>query len=409
MRTAKALILKSRMFVLGGTASGVVGGIGSLHNVCHSLCVTAVSILAIFGITTQILPLMFLQVYQMYFWTAALVFTLLSAYFYLRQRHPMTRDRNLLLINTGLLIFGLPFSQIADYMDFFRFIGGSLTLAGLFLLVLGKKFKTVYRPGLQSANLGRVQTAIDYPTFRLPKLTAQSLLFIIVIGGFLTNQYLMYRMRIMNNINSAAVSTTTSAMKPLSKIKLTPFDIALAKERMDQNNDGICDTCGMPIQQCIDTGQIDCNMGNNKEAIGILDSQHIHANIKVYVNGNALDFAKSEYYMKSSFIHVEDNQNKENASSVLHMHAKNVPLWLFFRSLGMKLEKDSLTLVGRQVFTTENGNSLKFYLDGKKVDGLRDYVFQPLDKLLISYGPKDDPNLQTQINSVTNYAKDHQK
>src|SRR3989338_11189084 len=109
MRTAKALILKSRMFVLGGTASGVVGGIGSLHNVCHSLCVTVVSILAIFGITTQILPLMFLQTYQRYFWGVALIFTGVSLYLYRQQEQKVSRDRNLLLINTGLLIFGLPF------------------------------------------------------------------------------------------------------------------------------------------------------------------------------------------------------------------------------------------------------------------------------------------------------------
>ncbi len=373
---AQALVLKSRLLGGGGTASGVLGGIGSIHNVCHSLCVTVVSILAIFGITTSILPLMFLQTYQMYFWIGALVFTALSFYFYLKQKRLVTRDRNLLLINGGLLLFGLPFLQLADYMDFFRFIGGSLALFGLILL---------------------------------SKLNIQSLLFVIVIGGFLTNQYFMYRMGIFDKMGTQPGSTAASAMKPLSQMKLTPFDVVLAKERMDKNNDGVCDVCGMSIDQCISSGQIDCNMGNNPQAIGVLGSQHIHADFKVYVNGRALTFAKPDYYMKSSFMHVDASQNTEDASSVLHMHAKKVPLWLFFRSLGMNLSKESLTLADGQVLKNENGKQLKFYLNGQKVDELGDYSFQPLDKLLISYGPENDSDLQKQINSVTNFAKDHQK
>src|SRR3989338_11138040 len=106
---ANLLALKKRIFGGGGTVSGVFGAIGSVHNVCHSLCVTVVSILAIFGITTQILPLMFLQTYQRYFWGVALIFTGVSLYLYRQQEQKVSRDRNLLLINTGLLIFGLPF------------------------------------------------------------------------------------------------------------------------------------------------------------------------------------------------------------------------------------------------------------------------------------------------------------
>jgi len=122
----QALALKNRIFASGGTTTGVFGAVGSLHNVCHWLCMGVVSTLAIFGITTNVLPLMFLQTYQVYFWWMAVVFTALALYFYFKQKRHNTRDRNLLFINSGLLIFALPFSQIVDYMDFFRFTGGSL-------------------------------------------------------------------------------------------------------------------------------------------------------------------------------------------------------------------------------------------------------------------------------------------
>ena len=113
--------------------------------------------------------------------------------------------------------------------------------------------------------------------------------------------------------------------------------------------------------------------------------------------------------MKSSFLHVDSNQNADDSSSVLHLHAKNTPMWVFFKSIGMNLASDSLTQADGKILKNENGNSLKFYLNGKKVDELTEYVIQPLDKLLISYGPENDPNIDRQIASVTDFAKDHQK
>lgn len=424
MRT-QALVLKNRLLGSGGTASGVLGGIGSIHNVCHSLCVTVVSILAIFGITTQILPLMFLQTYQMYFWWAALVFTIASAYFYLKIRYPMTRDRNLLIINTGLLIFGLPFAQLADFTDFLRFIGGSVAVIGLFLFIFGKKFNLVYRPVVPlkesqtKASEAITQIAGGSSTIQLPKLTIQSGLFAVVIGGFLINQYFMYQMGIFDKMGTKLGTTATSAMKPLSQMKLSLFDVALAKERMDKNNDGICDVCGMSIDQCISSGQLDCNMGNNNaNTIGVLGSQHIHADWKIYINGNALDstffeplamdMSNPNKQTTSSFIHVDKGAPApEKTGDLVHMHAKNVPLWVFFRSVGMNLTKDSLTLADGKVYKNENGNNLKFYLNGQKVDELDNYSFQDLDKLLISYGPEGDSDIEKQLSSITNFAKDH--
>lgn len=377
-----------RLFEGGGIASGVFGAIGSVHNVCHSLCVTVVSIAALFGITMNILPLMFLQTYQLYFWWAALIFTAISFYLYLKQRHKRTLDRNLLLINFGLLTFGLPLSRwLADYMDFFRFFGGALALSGLFLLILS--------------------------SVKLPKMSASSILFAIVIGGFLVNQYFMWQLTKGSKVSVS--SSPSNVMQKVSNMKLSPFDAVLAKERMDKNNDGICDTCGMSMDQCISSGQIDCNMGNLKDAIGVLGSQHIHSDFKVYVNGQPVDFSDKDHMGRmrnnlpvSSFMHVDSGSPApEKTGDILHMHATKVPLWLFFKSIGMRLDKDSLTLEDGQVLKNENGNTLKFYLNGKKVDNLGNYVFQDLDKILISYGPDNDLDVERQLNSITNFAKDH--
>lgn len=349
---------------------------------------------------------MFLQTYQLYFWLAALVFTAATFYFYRQQKIKLVRDRNLLFINAGLLIFGLPFIWLSDYIDFFRFVGIALVFGGIILFILGRRIKEV-RDYYDVATM---------PAFWAPKLTVQSVLFAIVLGGFILNQYFMYRMGIFNKANSSAISTTSSVVQ--TTMKLTAFDVALAKERMDKNNDGICDTCGMSIQQCIDSGQMECNMGSNSQAIGVLGSQHIHADWKIYINGKALDsnffgplamdMSNPNKPTTSSFIHVDMGAPApERVGDVIHMHAKNVPLWVFFRSVGMNLTKDSLTLADGKILKNENGNSIKFYLNGQKVDELGGYSFQPLDKLLISYGPVGDPDVQKQISSITNFAKDH--
>ncbi len=383
---------------IGGTASGTLGSIGSLPNACHSLCMSVVSLLAVFGITLNILPLMFIQTYRFYFWLAALVLTALAFYFYQKKQIKLPRDRNFIILNTGLLTFSLPFYFLADYMDFFRFVGVIIAIFGLLSFFLAKKMRFVSNLIMRS-DLNNLSISLP-----IPKLNFKSILFILVILGFLMNQFLMYKKGVFNNFSLS--SGTGSVTKSMSKMKLTLFDVALAKERMDKNGDGRCDSCGMDVQQCIDSGELDCNMAGNKAtAIGILDSQHIHADIKIYINGQVLTLAKPENFMKSSFMHIDNNPNQDDANSVLHMHATKVPLWLFFRSIGIQLEKDSLTLADGNILKNENGKTLKFYLNGNKVDELGNYVFQPLDKLLISYGPENDPNINQQISSVTNFSQ----
>lgn len=215
------------------------------------------------------------------------------------------------------------------------------------------------------------------PPIRLPKYSLTTYLFILIIAGFLINQFLLMR------VNSSAASPNTQATStasPSPKPTLTAFD-----------------------QNMI------AKLKNEGKSYPVLGTAHNHADITVFINGRQYDFAKPEYYMKSSLLHVDNNQNVKDAGSVLHMHATGVPLGWFFESLGMNLAKDSFTLIGGEVLKNGNGNTLKFYLNGKKVDELENYVFQPLDKLLISYGSENDQDIETQINSVPSFAKDHQK
>ncbi len=273
----------------------------------------------------------------------------------------------------SLLVLLLP--PLSDYRDFFIFAGSSFLLAGIISLFFHPK--TAYWDVSETLKIPAIkQSSSEKQILKMPFTTKQSpatLLFLIIIGGFLINQLLLAQYNAKSNINEEPVINTT-------KTSLSAIDQSLLAE----------------LQQ------------RGKE-LPVLGTAHTHADLNIYINGERLILAKQENYMKSSFMHLDNNQNPDDANSVLHMHAKKVPLWLFFRSLGINLTKDSLTLTNGRILKNENGNTLKFYLDGKRVDDLSGYSFQPLDKLLISYGPENDENVNLQIKSMTDFAKNYQK
>ena len=205
--------------------------------------------------------------------------------------------------------------------------------------------------------------------------------------------------------NTRQVQQSSPQMKSTSRMSLTSFDRELGIELMDQNHDGRCDTCGMPVEQCLDSGQLECNMDPNSK-IGILGSQHIHADFKVYINGKPINFADNKYYMKSSFIHLDDSPNKEDASGVLHMHATGIPLWIFFDSIGMGFNKDCLAIENEKYCNDEN-KKLKFFVNGKEKNEFDNYVFKDLDKMLVSYGVENQEEIRNQLASITDFAKLH--
>ena len=129
---------------------------------------------------------------------------------------------------------------------------------------------------------------------------------------------------------------------------------------------------------------------------------HIHADFKIYVNGKFLDFADEKYYEKSRFLHLDESENKEKASGVLHMHAKNIPLRIFFDSIGFKFNKTCLETDSHS-FCNNQDNNIKFYVNNQPNNEFENYVFKDSDKILISYGSVNE-DIQEQLESITNYS-----
>ncbi len=132
--------------------------------------------------------------------------------------------------------------------------------------------------------------------------------------------------------------------------------------------------------------------------IGALKSTHIHADVKVYLNGQSIDFSQRKYQLASSYIHFEDG-----LGDVIHIHATGMTLGHLFKSLGMDFNNNCLVAQG-QSYCNGGDKTLKFYVNGNPNTLFDNYVIKDLDKYLISYGDDNDSEIQKQLSSITNLA-----
>jgi hypothetical protein len=127
----------------------------------------------------------------------------------------------------------------------------------------------------------------------------------------------------------------------------------------------------------------------NQYSVGESGSEHTHAAIAVFVDGEQLNFGMPQFQLSSKYIHFE-NYN----SYLIHKHATGVPLEMLFASFGMKVTPDCIILnydesVGIKTgrFCTGQDQSLVFYVNGKKYySDISQYVLEHNDRILVSFG-----------------------
>jgi len=132
--------------------------------------------------------------------------------------------------------------------------------------------------------------------------------------------------------------------------------------------------------------------------IGVLRSAHLHADVKVYINGKALDFSQKKYQVTNSFIHFE-----EGIGDVIHTHATGLTIGHLFKSVDGDINNNCLAFE-RQSYCNENDRKLRFYVNGQPNNEFDNKVINNLDKYLVTYGNENESEIQTQLSSVTNLA-----
>ncbi len=125
---------KEKATSLSGGISGTVGVLGS-YQVCHSICLGIIYLLSFIGITLVGMPLLFLTKVAVPFWIAAVLLLILAIVFYVKRR---CISKNMLFLNSGLIIAGTPSQLVGYFSRYFLIIGTIVLLIGLFFVIRDK-------------------------------------------------------------------------------------------------------------------------------------------------------------------------------------------------------------------------------------------------------------------------------
>jgi len=125
---------------------------------------------------------------------------------------------------------------------------------------------------------------------------------------------------------------------------------------------------------------------------GKLGDEHIHASMLVKIFGDKFDFSATNYQVKTSWIHFE-NQDGDT----VHRHSSGVELEFLFNSMNIAIDDQCFIFPDGRQFCSNDDYSLKFYVNQQKVDDLRMYIVQEGDRILISYGNEDEEAIDKQL------------
>ncbi len=120
---------KEKVIGASGSISGTASILGSWQ-ICHNVCLGLIALLALIGITVTGMPLLFLTKIAVPMWSIALLLLLIMGSLYYAKR---CFSRNLLFLNLGLIIAGIPFEVLVPFQYFFWTAGGAIAIAGLLL------------------------------------------------------------------------------------------------------------------------------------------------------------------------------------------------------------------------------------------------------------------------------------
>ena len=142
----------------------------------------------------------------------------------------------------------------------------------------------------------------------------------------------------------------------------------------------------------------------NQYGVGEYGSDHAHAAIAVFVDGEQLNFGLPQFQISSRYIHFENHN-----PYLIHKHATSVPLEMLFASFGMKITQDCIILnydesvdikTGR--FCNGQDQSLVFYINGEEYHSdISQYVLKHNDRILVSFGDAESiPKHLTYLESL---------
>ncbi len=129
---------------------------------------------------------------------------------------------------------------------------------------------------------------------------------------------------------------------------------------------------------------------------------HIHTDFKVYINDEQIDFSVPMYQLRAKSVHLEDG-----IGDVVHIHEKGITMGDFLETLGITFNDSCFVSGYLGDYCNQGDKTLKFYVNGEKNYQYADYEIKNLDKYLITFGNDSEGDIQKQLNSISDNAKNH--
>ncbi|MFQ5951349.1 MAG: hypothetical protein ACE5KH_04615 [Candidatus Geothermarchaeales archaeon] len=130
--------------------------------------------------------------------------------------------------------------------------------------------------------------------------------------------------------------------------------------------------------------------------LGPPGSTHVHAELKIYVDGrSSIDFSQGKYQQRSDYVHFEGG-----SGDVIHKHATGVTLGFFLGTLNIEFSSTCLVLDTGESYCNGGDKTLKLYVNRERNTLFDEYEIVGADEILISYGSETEEEIQAQLDSV---------
>ena len=118
--------------------------------------------------------------------------------------------------------------------------------------------------------------------------------------------------------------------------------------------------------------------------VGQFGSDHAHAALVIFINGDKIDFSHPQFQIQSKYIHFENDN-----PYLIHKHATDVPLDMLFASFGLEITPECIVLgyeADARKHCINSEKSMTFLVNGKSFSKINLYEIRHNDRILISFG-----------------------
>ncbi|MCV0401093.1 MAG: hypothetical protein K5777_03815 [Nitrosopumilus sp.] len=118
--------------------------------------------------------------------------------------------------------------------------------------------------------------------------------------------------------------------------------------------------------------------------VGQFGSDHAHAALAIFINGDKIDFSHPQFQIQSKYIHFENDN-----PYLIHKHATDVPLDMLFASFGLEITPECIVLgheADARKHCINSEKSMTFLVNGKSFSKINLYEIRHNDRILISFG-----------------------